>query len=48
MRLYLMGNLPAEEYWGANIERLSDYGQHGRLNVRSVKLFTDGMPFGIL
>ncbi|KAF9460436.1 amidohydrolase family-domain-containing protein [Collybia nuda] len=43
-RLYLMGNAAAssEGYWGAKVPRLINYGKHGRLNVRSVKLFTDG------
>ncbi|KAH7882126.1 amidohydrolase family-domain-containing protein [Phlebopus sp. FC_14] len=42
LRLYLMGNVESEEYWGGKIPRLSDYGLGGRLNLRSVKLFTDG------
>ncbi|KAF9028037.1 hypothetical protein BDZ89DRAFT_1101814 [Hymenopellis radicata] len=42
IRLYLMGNIASDEYWGNEIPRLIDYGRHGRLNVRSVKLFTDG------
>ncbi|TFK37702.1 amidohydrolase family-domain-containing protein [Crucibulum laeve] len=42
IRLYLMGNVNSDEYWGAQIPRLVDYGKRGRLNVRSVKLFTDG------
>lgn len=37
-----MGNVPSDEYWGAQIPRLIDYGKHGRLNVRSVKLVADG------
>ncbi|KAF7971972.1 hypothetical protein HWV62_19371 [Athelia sp. TMB] len=46
MRLYLMGNLQSEEYWGSKIEKLHNHGQHGRLNVRSVKLFTDAGALG--
>ncbi|CAA7262098.1 unnamed protein product [Cyclocybe aegerita] len=41
-RLYLMGNVASEEYWGHQIPRLINYGKHKRLNLRSVKLFTDG------
>jgi hypothetical protein len=43
MRLYLMGNVRSDKYWGSQIPRLLNHGKHGRLNVRSVKLFTDGM-----
>ena len=42
-RLYLMGNIPSNEYWGNQLPRLIDYGKHGRLNLRSVKLYADGM-----
>ncbi|KAF8903036.1 amidohydrolase family-domain-containing protein [Mucidula mucida] len=42
IRLYLMGNIASDDYWGGEIPRLINYGRHGRLNVRSVKLFTDG------
>ncbi|KAF9238393.1 amidohydrolase family-domain-containing protein [Melanogaster broomeanus] len=42
LRLYLMGNMESNEYWGNKIPRLIDYGVGGRLNLRSVKLFTDG------
>lgn len=42
IRLYLMGNVPSNDYWGPQIPRLSNYGKDGRLNVRSVKLYTDG------
>lgn len=38
-----MGNMESEEYWGKNITRLIDYGIAQRLNLRSVKLFTDGL-----
>lgn len=37
-----MGHISSEEYWGKNLTRLIDYGLDGRLNLRSVKLFTDG------
>ena len=37
-----MGNVPSQEYWGAQIPRLKNYGADARLTVRSVKLFTDG------
>ncbi|KIJ60432.1 hypothetical protein HYDPIDRAFT_189993 [Hydnomerulius pinastri MD-312] len=42
LRLYLMGNMESTEYWGNKIPRLINYGVGGRLNLRSVKLFTDG------
>jgi len=37
-----MGNVPSESYWGPQIPRLLNYGRHGRLNIRSIKLYTDG------
>ena len=37
-----MGNIESDKYWGKNITRLVDYGIAERLNLRSVKLFTDG------
>lgn len=37
-----MGHIESDEYWGNNLTRLVDYGIAGRLNLRSVKLFTDG------
>ena len=42
-----MGWLPSEKYsdWVHKFPRLLDYGARGRLNVRSVKLFADGMRF---
>ena len=43
IRLYLMGNVPSDEYWGNRLPRLINYGKHGRLNLRSVKLYADGM-----
>ncbi|KAF8130389.1 amidohydrolase family-domain-containing protein [Boletus edulis] len=41
LRLYLMGNIPSNEYWGRNITRLINYGIAERLDLRSVKLFAD-------
>lgn len=38
-----MGNVPSNDYWGSQIPHLFDYGKHGRLNLRSIKLFADGM-----
>ena len=37
-----MANEDTPQYWGGQFERLEDYGLDGRLNLRSVKLFTDG------
>ncbi|THH07935.1 hypothetical protein EW145_g3048 [Phellinidium pouzarii] len=42
LRLYLMGFVESEEYWGDQIERFVNYGPAGRLTLRSVKLFSDG------
>lgn len=42
MRLYLMGSSQRDDYWGNEIPRLINYGKHGRLNIRSIKLFSDG------
>ncbi|KAJ7244184.1 amidohydrolase family-domain-containing protein [Mycena haematopus] len=45
IRLYLMAVPFSENFtdWQpSKIQRLSNYGVHGRLNLRSVKLFTDG------
>ncbi|KAJ4481117.1 amidohydrolase family-domain-containing protein [Lentinula aciculospora] len=42
MRLYVMGHISSDEYWGSQISRLVNYGKHGRLTIRSVKLVTDG------
>lgn len=39
----MMGNAPGDEYWGSKIPKLENYGQHKRLTVRAIKLFTDGM-----
>jgi hypothetical protein len=38
-----MGNVASEEYWGDKIPKVEGYGQDHRLNIKSVKLFTDGM-----
>ncbi|EGO20377.1 hypothetical protein SERLADRAFT_363652 [Serpula lacrymans var. lacrymans S7.9] len=35
LRLYLMGNVLSDVYWGSQIPRLLDYGKGGRLNLRS-------------
>jgi len=43
LRLYLMGNMNSDDYWGNQIQRLIQHGVGGRLTVRSVKLFTDGL-----
>ncbi|KAJ8588591.1 hypothetical protein M405DRAFT_246183 [Rhizopogon salebrosus TDB-379] len=42
LRLYLMGNVNSDNYWGNQIPRLIQHGVGGRLTVRSIKLFTDG------
>ncbi|KAJ3805424.1 amidohydrolase family-domain-containing protein [Lentinula lateritia] len=42
MRLYIMGHVSSDEYWGSQIPRLINYGKHGHLTIRSVKLVTDG------
>lgn len=42
LRLYLMGNVNSEDYWGSQIPRLIQHGFGERLTVRSVKLFLDG------
>lgn len=36
-----MAHIDSDDYWGGQLERLEGYADH-RLNVRSVKLFTDG------
>ncbi|KAG8897492.1 hypothetical protein FRC00_004191 [Tulasnella sp. 408] len=41
IRLNLMAHIDSDDYWGGQLERLEGYADH-RLNVRSVKLFTDG------
>ncbi|KAG6911050.1 hypothetical protein DXG01_004564 [Tephrocybe rancida] len=42
-RLYLMGHVPSNEYWGSRIPHLLNHGKQGRLTVKSVKLVADGM-----
>ncbi|KAI9508025.1 amidohydrolase 3 [Russula earlei] len=42
IKIYLMGNVPSDDYWGPQIPRLINYGLHKRLTVRSVKLYADG------
>ncbi|GJE95765.1 amidohydrolase [Phanerochaete sordida] len=42
IRVYAMGNSENMSYWGESIPRFEDYGARERLNVRSIKLFTDG------
>ncbi|KAI0718483.1 amidohydrolase family-domain-containing protein [Fomitopsis betulina] len=42
IRVYAMANEETSEHWGGRFERVEDYGKDGRLNLRSVKLFTDG------
>ncbi|KIJ37554.1 hypothetical protein M422DRAFT_50359 [Sphaerobolus stellatus SS14] len=42
IRLYIMGHLASDDYWGLKIPRLVNYGPSGRPNVRSIKLVADG------
>lgn len=42
IRVYAMGNSENTSYWGGQIPKLEDYGSQERLNVKSIKLFTDG------
>ncbi|KAL6308903.1 amidohydrolase family-domain-containing protein [Sparassis latifolia] len=42
LRVYAMGHSNEPTYWGDKIPWLTGYGRDGRLNVRSVKLYTDG------
>ena len=37
-----MGHIPSNDYWGAQMPRLINYGLHERLTLRSIKLFADG------
>jgi len=41
LRLYVMGKVNSNEYWGGQIPRMINYG-NGRLTVRSIKLVSDG------
>ena len=43
-----MGFIESDEYWGKNLTRLVDYGIAERLNLRSVKLFADGLQLAVL
>ena len=38
-----MGNSPSATYWGDQIPRLENYGHDERLNIKSIKLYTDGV-----
>ncbi|KIP09425.1 hypothetical protein PHLGIDRAFT_102850 [Phlebiopsis gigantea 11061_1 CR5-6] len=42
IRVYGMGNSENTTYWGNSIPKLEDYGTEERLNIKSIKLFTDG------
>ena len=42
LRLYLMGHVESDEYWGNQLPRLVNYGVGERLNLRSIKLVADG------
>jgi hypothetical protein len=42
IKLYAMGYTSSNDYWGAQIPRLINYGLHKRLTSRSIKLFADG------
>ncbi|KAG2151639.1 uncharacterized protein EDB93DRAFT_1103074 [Suillus bovinus] len=42
LRLYFMGSVNSDEYWGSQIPRLIQHGFGGRWIVCSVKLFADG------
>lgn len=45
LRMYLMGYSTSVEYWGndtTTFPKMHNYGKHGRLNFRAVKMFTDG------
>ena len=43
MRFYLMAYSKNDSYWGDKIPRVVNFGKHGRLNLRGIKLFSDGM-----
>lgn len=40
-----MGNEEEPKYWGGRFEKLEDFGKDERLNMKSIKLFTDGKLF---
>ncbi|KAL4063973.1 amidohydrolase family-domain-containing protein [Scleroderma yunnanense] len=42
LRMYLMGHVESNEYWGDRLPRLVNYGVGERLNFRGVKLYADG------
>ncbi|KAJ3557061.1 hypothetical protein NM688_g1675 [Phlebia brevispora] len=42
IRVYGMGGSENTTYWGKGVPKLENYGEDGHLNVKSVKLFTDG------
>ena len=45
LRMYLMGYSPSTIYYGndtASFPKMHNYGKQGRLNLKAVKLFTDG------
>ncbi|KAJ3523168.1 hypothetical protein NMY22_g11566 [Coprinellus aureogranulatus] len=49
LRMYLMGYSPSTVYWGNDTDsfpKMHNYGKHGRLNLRAVKLFADGGALG--
>ncbi|KAH7924458.1 hypothetical protein BV22DRAFT_1013302 [Leucogyrophana mollusca] len=42
LRLYVMGHVESDSYWGDQIPRLINHGVGGRLTIRSIKLVADG------
>lgn len=40
-----MGKIDSDDYWGNQIPRLLNYGKHGRLTIRSIKIVADGKSF---
>ncbi|KAH7911782.1 amidohydrolase family-domain-containing protein [Hygrophoropsis aurantiaca] len=42
IRLYVMGHVESDSYWGDQIPRLINHGIGGRLTIRSIKLVADG------
>ncbi|KZT36239.1 amidohydrolase 3 [Sistotremastrum suecicum HHB10207 ss-3] len=42
LRLYLMGGIKDDVYWGSRLTKRINYGVDGRLTLRSVKLVADG------
>ncbi|KAF9054163.1 amidohydrolase family-domain-containing protein [Panaeolus papilionaceus] len=41
-RVYMLGNIASDEYWGDQLPRMINHGKHGRLNLRGIKLYSDG------